>query len=81
MKVEDKSNEITAIPALLDLLDITELSLLMQWGHKPKSQKRLLTKRDYIQGQSSTFILIQNGFLPTNFMDKKSKCIEKKGIT
>jgi len=37
MKVEDKSNEITTIPALLELLDIlAPLSLLMQWEPNTK---------------------------------------------
>lgn len=39
MKVEDKSNEITAIPALLELLDI------MQWEHKLKLPNKLFTRK------------------------------------
>lgn len=47
MKVDKKSNEITAIPALLDVLEIVAASAslpLMRWGVKKKLPPRLLVK-------------------------------------
>jgi len=50
VKVADKSNEITAIPALLELLDSLDASsLLMQWVRKQRSLPK------YIMLQQITF--------------------------
>jgi len=46
MKVEDKSHEITAIPALLEFwISQARLSPLMLWGHKQKLLIRLSRKK------------------------------------
>lgn len=47
VKVADKSNEITAIPALLELLFLAQGALLqlMQWGHKPLLRLRFIMPR------------------------------------
>jgi predicted transposase YbfD/YdcC len=50
MKVEDKSNEITAIPALLELLDITgSLITIDAMGTQTEIAKKILDKKgDYV---------------------------------
>jgi len=45
VKVEDKSNEITAIPALLELLDITGAIITIDAMGKPKSPNRLSIRK------------------------------------
>jgi len=52
-KVADKSNEITAIPALLELLDLADASLpLTQWVHKLQLTQIYNAKADYVLTQS-----------------------------
>jgi predicted transposase YbfD/YdcC len=49
MKVDDKSNEITAIPALLELLDITDSIITIDaMGTQTELLKRLLKKKEII---------------------------------
>ena len=50
MKVEDKSNEITAIPALLELLDITgSIITIDAMGTQTEIAKKIIDKKaDYV---------------------------------
>ncbi|WP_445305102.1 ISAs1 family transposase [Microcoleus sp. Pol12B4] len=49
MKVEDKYNEITAMPALLELLDITGSIIIDAMGTQTEIAKKIIDKNgDYV---------------------------------
>jgi predicted transposase YbfD/YdcC len=57
LKVEDKSNEITAIPALLELLDITgSIITIDAMGTQTEMLKRLLIRKEIMSWHSRLII-------------------------
>ena len=67
MKVEDKSNEITAIPPLLELLDITGLIITDAMGTPTEIANKIIEKKgDYIlalkANHPTLYNQVQQGF-------------------
>ena len=79
LKVEDKSNEITAIPALLDVLELTECTITIDaMGCQTDIAEKILSKQaDYILAvkgnQGSLYDDIQEAFIHGQVIDQDTQ--------